>query len=118
MKIQILIHHFKIPSRIEICLLNDGGIVSKLGSILNNIRFRYLFFNLKVTPSEGKSYTERELKSINVDVVVNGLQLTFHRCFINHLNIYNQVGLVAFSLLGSPCEPALFENPMVIKYLD
>jgi centrosomal protein CEP104 len=44
MKIQILIHHFKIPSRIEISLMNDGGVVSKLGAVINDIRIRYLFF--------------------------------------------------------------------------
>jgi centrosomal protein CEP104 len=69
-----------------------------------------------VTPNIGVDFTARELKSIHIDAVVSGIHLTLHKCHLNHLNIYNQVGIVALSLLGVPAEPLLYRQPETDSY--
>lgn len=77
LKIQILVHHYKIPSRIDL-LIHSQDEWNKLGYV-------------SLADGSAKNYTSRELKSIHVDSVVNRLQLSIHKCHLNHLNIYNQV---------------------------
>ena len=40
---------------------------------------------------------------VNVDAAV--LRLVIHKCHVNKLNIYNQVGIVALNVIGEPIAP-------------
>ncbi|KAJ3325957.1 hypothetical protein HDV06_002342 [Boothiomyces sp. JEL0866] len=105
-KIQLLIHHYKIPTKLEVAV----GFVS-LGD------------------NQVNGFKARELKTIHIDTVAQFVQITFHKCWINSLNLYNQVGLVAINILGHPAEikadiePVLYGLSMPditkdLKYVD
>ena len=57
---------------------------------------------LSLDNNERSGYRARELKSVYVDVRCNFKKLRLHKCFINKYNLYNQVGIVAINVLGSP----------------
>ena len=48
-------------------------------------------------------YGARELKSVKLDEAnVSHVRLVLHRCHVNTRNIYNQVGIMALTVLGEP----------------
>jgi centrosomal protein CEP104 len=79
-KIQLLLHHYKIPTKIDIAVASHPDKFDRLGYI---------------SPGDNSknSYKARELKTIHIDSKCLYVQLTFHRCFVNALNLYNQVFL-------------------------
>eukprot|EP00117_Sycon_ciliatum_P030409 scpid74071/ scgid23979/ Centrosomal protein of 104 kDa len=102
-KIQILSHQNMIPTRIEVAVaapqpasrLNaDGGAWKKLGFV-------------SFSSNSQTGYKQRELKSILLDVVVGYVRLKVHQNHINHLNLFNQVGIVAFNILGDDVSHAI-----------
>jgi centrosomal protein CEP104 len=50
----------------------------------------------------GSGHAARELKSVHVNVPCVLLRLVVHKCHVNALNVYNQVGIVALNVLGEP----------------
>jgi hypothetical protein len=44
----------------------------------------------------------RELKSVYLKARGNFMKLLMHKCHINPLNLFSQVGLIAVNILGSP----------------
>jgi centrosomal protein CEP104 len=87
-KIQLLIHHFKIPTKVEIAISNTQDQFERLGYV-------------SLGDNSKNAYRARELKTVHLDTYCTYLQLSFHRCFVNSLNLYNQVGLVAVNILGN-----------------
>jgi centrosomal protein CEP104 len=77
-KLQILSHHFKISSRIEIYISATKGQFTRLG-----------FVSLK--DNGENSFNARELKTIHIDAKASQIRFVLHRCFVNALNLYNQV---------------------------
>ena len=53
-------------------------------------------------------YRARELKSINIDAQGEYLKVRVHKCYVNTLNLYNQVGIVALNVLGAPLDSDYF----------
>ena len=85
-RVQILSHHFKIPTRIEIFIQNKDDY-KRIGYV-------------SLQSNDVNEFRARELKSIHLDVMAKRIKLVLHRCHINALNMYNQVGIVAINLLG------------------
>jgi centrosomal protein CEP104 len=48
--------------------------------------------HLSFDSNEHTEYQARELKSVHVNVEAAYVRLVLHRCHVNKLNIYNQVG--------------------------
>jgi hypothetical protein len=44
----------------------------------------------------------RELKSVYIKARGNFVKLLLHKCYINPLNLFSQVGLIAVNVLGIP----------------
>jgi centrosomal protein CEP104 len=88
-KIQLLIHHYKIPTKVDIGISNTLDQFDRLGYV-------------SLGDNSKNAYRARELKTVHLDTNCTYIQLSFHRCFVNSLNLYNQVGLVAVNILGNP----------------
>ena len=58
--------------------------------------FRYI----ELSSNDRTNYKARELKSIHVDAEGIFLKLIIHKNYVNPLNLYNQVSIVAINLLG------------------
>lgn len=56
--------------------------------------------HLSFDSNERSQHQARELKSVQVNAAALLVRLVLHKCHINQLNIYNQVGVVALNLLG------------------
>jgi len=95
-QIQILSHEYKIATKVEVFVAtpNPGEDMSKTPFK----RLGYLSFD----SNERSNHQARELKSVHVNVPALFIRLVVHRCHVNKLNIYNQVGLVALNLIGEP----------------
>lgn len=48
---------------------------------------------------------------MHVNVPATLMRLIIHRCHVNKLNIYNQVGLVALNLIGEPIKGPMEAPP-------
>ena len=88
-QIQLLAHEFKIPSKVELYVHSDGAS-RRLG-------------HLAFASNEESSFRARELRSVPVDIA-HALSLTIvaHPNYVNHLNVYNQIALIAVNLIGEP----------------
>lgn len=114
-KIQVLIHNFKIPQRLEFFVGKtvdeesppDGAAEAAEGQLQNIsntkdksassedneaslIEFKRLGY-VNLVDNAGNSYKVRELKSIHVNVEGTHIKIIVHKCHINALNLYNQV---------------------------
>ncbi|KAJ3417258.1 hypothetical protein HDV05_005714 [Chytridiales sp. JEL 0842] len=58
-------------------------------------------------------YKARELKSIHIDAEGDYLKIVAHKCYINPLNLYNQVGIVAVNLMGD-----IYDSDYFVKTLS
>ncbi|KAI8801922.1 hypothetical protein BJ742DRAFT_565401 [Cladochytrium replicatum] len=118
-KLQILSHHFKVPTKLEFYIgtaLNVGNATaneesdyelklpkSKLETMSGQTGKQIVFTELGfVTLGDNAStnYRARELKTIHLDAKGSVLQILVHRCYINPLNLYNQVGIIGLNMLG------------------
>ncbi|PKY44949.1 hypothetical protein RhiirA4_542229 [Rhizophagus irregularis] len=52
--------------------------------------------------NERANYKARELKSVRLDTECEYIRLVARRCYSNHLNQYNQVGIVGIAVMGEP----------------
>ncbi|ORY36822.1 hypothetical protein BCR33DRAFT_789990 [Rhizoclosmatium globosum] len=115
LKIQILSHHYKIASKLEFFVGTKRNI-SSAGSDLSyfsasssqtrggadvddGIRFLRLGF-VTLGDNSSSEFKARELKSIPVNETGEFLKIVFHKNYINTLNLYNQVGLMAVTITG------------------
>jgi centrosomal protein CEP104 len=90
-QIQVLNHESCISSKIEIYI--------GTGDTYETADFKRLGY-MSVDTNERSGYKARELKTVFVDSYGQYMKLILNENHHNHLNIYNQVGIIAFSLTG------------------
>ncbi len=90
-QIQILSHQSKIATKIEIFVGQ--------GASYDSATFKRLGY-LSLDSNERSSYHARELKTVFVEYVGRFLKLLINENHVNTQNIYNQVGIIAVSILG------------------
>ncbi|KAI9099261.1 hypothetical protein DFS34DRAFT_61196 [Phlyctochytrium arcticum] len=112
-KVQTLVHHFKIPTRLEFYVGKTAGErqMSSNGSNSGDtagyrdaqpaVEFTRLGY-VALNDNEQIGYKARELKEIHIDAEGEYLKIVAHKCYVNNLNLYNQVGIVAVTLFGEP----------------
>ncbi|KAJ2999715.1 hypothetical protein HDV02_001958 [Globomyces sp. JEL0801] len=87
-KIQLLLHHYKIATKLELFTSSDNVDYTRLGYVT-------------LGDNSINEFKARELKTIHLDIQTQYIKIDFYKCFVNPLNLYNQVGLVALNVLGS-----------------
>lgn len=99
-QIQLLSHEYKIATKIELYTgLLPPGETSMDRAIMR--RLGHLSFD----PNTASGHQARELKSVHVNVDAAILRVVVHKCHVNKLNIYNQVGIVAINVIGEAISP-------------
>merc|ERR1712166_243068 len=88
-RIEVLSHHFLIPSRIEFFISADGDKFKRLGYV-------------KMSDNNDTEYRARELKSVHLNASGKILKILVHEPHTNKHNKHQQVGLVAIGLYGIP----------------
>ena len=99
-QIQLLSHEYKIATKIELFT----GVLPPGETSLDRAIMRRLG-HLSFDPNTASGHQARELKSVHVNVDAAILRVVVHKCHVNKLNIYNQVGIVALNLIGEPFVP-------------
>lgn len=94
---QVLSHQFKISSNIEI-FIGAGGSPS-------TATFKRLGY-LSLDSNERSDYQARELKTVYINKSGQYLKLVLNDNYPNKHNIYNQVGIIAVSLIGADMSEA------------
>lgn len=92
-QLQVLSHQSKISSKVEL-YIGHGG------SNYRSATFTRLGY-LSLDSNERSSYQARELKTVFIDHSGSYIKLVINENHINKQNIYNQVGIIALSLMGS-----------------
>ncbi|KAG1146601.1 hypothetical protein G6F37_011937 [Rhizopus arrhizus] len=92
-KIQILSHHYKIASQIEVYY----GITKQQEKDSLYVEFTRLGF---VTLDDNNRFQNRELKSIKIQADCEYISLVIKGCHENRLNVHRQVGVLAIGILG------------------
>lgn len=87
-EIQFLSHQYSIASKIEIFILPP-----------QSEKFKKIGY-LSLDSNERSNFQARELKTVYTDYFCTRVKFNLLRCHRNSLNIYNQVGLIAISILG------------------
>ncbi|CAM9664455.1 unnamed protein product [Discosporangium mesarthrocarpum] len=104
-QVQILSHQCKIATKIELFVGH--------GDNYESAQFRRLGY-LSLNSNERSKYQARELKSVYVNAPGQYLRLLVHKCYINELNLFNQVSIIAVNLLGEalgPLPPGALDAP-------
>jgi centrosomal protein CEP104 len=96
-QIQFLSHQSKISSKVEIFI---GS-----GNSYETAQFKRLGY-MSLNNNERSSYQARELKTVHIDHVGSFLRLVVYENHKSKQNAFNQVGIVALSLLGTPLNEA------------
>jgi hypothetical protein len=92
-QLQILAHESKIPSKVEVLVAGlDSNDVHRPPS-LRDAAFRRLGF-LSFISNEKTKFRSREKKTVALSVTAYYVKLVMHKCHLNALNNYNQVGLI------------------------
>ena len=99
-QIQLLSHEYKIATKIELFT----GLLPPGETSLDRAIMRRLG-HLSFDPNTASGHQARELKSVHVNVDAAILRVVVHKCHVNKLNIYNQVGIVAQNVIGEPIAP-------------
>jgi hypothetical protein len=91
-QVQLLVHEFKIASRVEMYV----GV----GSDYQEADFERLGF-MNLDGNERSNYQARELKTVYVDErEANYIRLIIHRPHHNNRNLFQQVGFLAVNVVG------------------
>ena len=93
-------HEYKIATKIELYT----GLLPPGETSLDRAVMRRLG-HLSFDANTASGHQARELKSVHVNVDAAILRLVVHKCHVNKLNIYNQVGIVALNIIGEPIAP-------------
>lgn len=94
-QIQILSHEYKIATKVEVHV----GTPSAGDPEARRCNFRRLGY-LSFDSNRRSNFQARELKSVMLNTVAQVVKLVPHRCHVNSLNIYNQVGIIALNIVG------------------
>ena len=92
-QVQILSNQSKISTRIELFMGSGPDYLRA-----NFSRLGYL----SLDTNERSAYKARELKSVYLKSRGVFMKFVLHKCHVNHLNLHNQVALVALNILGRP----------------
>lgn len=103
-QIQLLSHQNKISSKIEI-------FIGK-GATYETASFKRLGY-MSLDSNERSNYQARELKTVFIDHIGSFLRLVINENHKNKHNTFNQVGIVAVSLLGSPMSDGESKSSLV-----
>ena len=87
-EIQFLSHQYSIATKIEIFILPP-----------QSEKFKKIGY-LSLDSNERSNFQARELKTVYTDYLCIRVKFNLLRCHNNSHNIYNQVGLIAISVLG------------------
>ncbi|KAI8824237.1 uncharacterized protein EV422DRAFT_312421 [Fimicolochytrium jonesii] len=108
-KLELLVHHYMIPTRIEFHIGTSSTSIGRALGSSTDISFdKSLTVNFDrlgyIALSDGVQvqYKARELKSVHFDAEGEYLKIIAHKCYVNSLNLYNQIGLLAVSAFGEP----------------
>eukprot|EP00741_Cyanophora_paradoxa_P007756 tig00001206_g7504.t1 len=93
-QLQILSHEAKISTRIELFIGEPGA-----SSDFRAAKFKRLG-HLSLDSNERSSYQARELKSVHINTRAAFVKLVLHKCYLNKMNLFNQVGIIALSFVG------------------
>jgi centrosomal protein CEP104 len=94
-QIQVLNHQANISSKIEIYI--------GTGDTYDTATWKRLGY-MSIDSNEKSNYQARELKTVFVDSFGQYLKLILNENHHNHLNIFNQVGIIALNLTGVPAQ--------------
>ncbi|CDH51167.1 flagellar associated protein [Lichtheimia corymbifera JMRC:FSU:9682] len=108
-KVQILSHHYKIATKIDVYIGILKDAIEELDPIAPNdededdmlIEFTRLGY-VCLDNNTRAQYRARELKSIKVNADGEYVRLVIRNCHRNRLNTYNQVGILALNIQGQP----------------
>ena len=108
-EIQFLSHQYSIATKIEIFILPP-----------QSEKFKKIGY-LSLDSNERSNFQARELKTVYTDYLCVRVKFNLLRCHNNSHNIYNQVGLIAISVLGeypNPIGNIIQDKNMNIENLD
>lgn len=105
-ELQLLCHQYKIPSRVELSTSTDP---STLASASSASFHRLGHFSLD--PNSRSRYRSRELKTVYVQASATMLRISLHKCHLNELNVYAQVGVLAIRVHGTGAGEYLPRGP-------
>lgn len=106
-KLQVLSHQFNISSKIEVFIAYPH--TNKGTSPLNGVKFRRLGY-VPLSDNESTNFKARELKSINLNADGQFIKLLIHKNYVNKVNLYNQVSIIAINILGQSLSRAWDSN--------
>ncbi|XP_051160531.1 centrosomal protein of 104 kDa [Leptopilina boulardi] len=93
-RIQVLVHQYLIPQKLEIWASRENGSSSR--------DFDYLGY-ITLSDNASTMYKSRELKSVALpETETVSLKFKLHKPHSNSHNIHEQVGLIAINILGEP----------------
>jgi hypothetical protein len=111
----------QIPTKIEVFVGfsngSAGGADAAAAASAGSGSMRRLGY-LSFDSNERSNHQARELKSVHVTVEAELVRLVIHRCHVNKLNIYNQVGNHTAALLSyGHVHPAVHVAPAAFSGL-
>jgi centrosomal protein CEP104 len=95
-KVQLLSHQSLIASKIEFYI---GDCTDAESVDFQQAKYTRLGY-VELSSNERTDYKARELKSVHLDAEGTFIKFVLHKNFVNRLNVYNQVGLVAINVIG------------------
>eukprot|EP01083_Nonionella_stella_P161666 529814_1 len=124
-QIQLLSHQSKIASKVEIWVGLDPRRLQDASSY-KSMDWKRLGY-LSLDKNERSNWKARELKSVYIHTTANYMKLSLHESHINSINLFNQIGIVALTVLGKatmnelqPTEAPITDNqsPLSLKMND
>lgn len=116
--IQVLCHESKIPAKIELHISDEEKISNprnvsfrRLGHVISVSVCLTVFSHFSLSDNKKTDFKARELKSVTVNENCTVMKLVLHQCFLNELNIFSQVALIAINILGDVRLPLGFLGP-------
>jgi len=100
-QIQFLSHQAKIATKIELFVYVPSSPQSISPDQIPALTFKRIGY-LSLDSNERTGFTARELKSVYIQEQAYLLKISLHKCHVNRLNIFSQVGLIAINCHGEP----------------
>ncbi|KAG8468904.1 hypothetical protein KFE25_007422 [Diacronema lutheri] len=96
-QLQVLCHQYKIPSRVELFTSTEPStLASAAGASFKRLG------HFSLDPNARSRFRSRELKTVYVQAApATMLRISMHKCHLNELNVYAQVGILAIRVHGT-----------------
>ncbi|KAI5699696.1 hypothetical protein M8J75_007080 [Diaphorina citri] len=100
-QIQILAHQFLIPERIDLWVGPEDHLSTEKEVEIATMPFDFLGYIL-LSDNSATHFKSRELKSVSPldSNLTSYVKISLHQNHANHLNMYDQVSIVAIQILG------------------